>query len=156
LNTFKNLTCFQNGADSVMLWKKKTFYTLFWISNLQYLKCRSALRKLANLLSFPLFQPNQTWQRTPDFKVLNQKERRLLTNNFEFQIPVKESGEEARLASQDYRAVHSLNQTKSAQNGGGGHVTLRKEEKTSFTKFTALKKPAPLPPVLRRWTDKLK
>jgi len=62
---------------------------------------------------------------------------------------VKESGEEARLASQDYRAVH---QTKPAQNGAKmGHVmTLRKEEKTTFAKFTALKKPAPLPPVLRR------
>jgi hypothetical protein len=65
-----------------------------------------------------------------------------------FQIPVKESGEEARLASQDYRAVH---QTKPAQNGAKmSHVTLRKEEKTTFAKFTALKKPAPLPPVLRR------
>ena len=63
---------------------------------------------------------------------------------------MKESGEEARLASQDYRAVH---QTKPAQNGAKmGHVvTLRKgEEKTTFAKFTALKKPAPLPPVLRR------
>jgi hypothetical protein len=81
---------------------------------------------------------------------LNKKERRLFDAHFlEFQIPVKESGEEARLASQDYRAVH---QTKPAQNGAkmGHHVTLRKEEKTTFAKFTALKKPAPLPPVLRR------
>ena len=57
---------------------------------------------------------------------------------------MKESGEEARLASHDYRAVHS-NQTKPAQNGGSpGHVAaLRKEEKTtsSFPKFSALKSP---------------
>ena len=70
---------------------------------------------------------------------------------------MKESGEEARLASHDYRAVHS-NQTKPAQNGGSpGHVAaLRKEEKTtsSFPKFSALKKPAPLPPVLRRLVKK--
>jgi hypothetical protein len=69
-----------------------------------------------------------------------------------FQIPIKETGEEARLASQDYRAVNT-NQTKPSQNGGN-HMGQRKEEKTaSFPKFTALKKPAPLPPVLRRLVD---
>jgi hypothetical protein len=65
---------------------------------------------------------------------------------------MKEDGEEARLASQDYRAVNS-SQTKPAQNGGSssGNLAGRKEEKTTFAKFTALKKPAPLPPVLRRY-----